>query len=395
MRFLRLATLSTVVACGVTEPTAPQDLVSACQAFHEARAAYEARCNRFPPAPSDPQAFVDSCLGIAAAPGVTLTGADVAACAAELDASPCFGSLYPSCTGYDSSLLYPNHDKKGTLPPGTPCFSHVQCDSGYCSAYPDTCGVCQRVVPLGAACAFEVDRCADGGCFAGTCQLVGWGPGEGCSTYGDDPCQKTCFCKPLGPGELDGTCTPRSGPGAACSADQPCVEGAACTAGICVLLLPDGAPCASHAACQSGACAAGTCSALGLGIGAPCAGGTCAPFLTCNDGDPPVCEGTQYHPEGAACSPSLGPCTPGLYCDQGACTLAPCPTAGTCRPDPGPGEACGHNLECAMGTACQANEAFPHGTCVPLGAEGEPCPCGRSLVCVVDTCLAYGAGVCP
>jgi hypothetical protein len=131
MRFLRLAALSTVVACSVTELTAPQDLASACQAFHEAHAAYEARCNGFPPAASDPRAFVDSCLGIASAPGVMLTGADVAACAAELDASPCFGpAFYPSCTGYDSSLLYPNHDKKGTFSPGTPCFSHVQCDSG-------------------------------------------------------------------------------------------------------------------------------------------------------------------------------------------------------------------------------------------------------------------------
>jgi hypothetical protein len=396
VRFLLLAALTTLVACSTTELPAPQDLASACQTFYEAHAAYDARCDGFPPAPSDPQDFIGSCLGIASAPGVMLTGTDIAACAAELDASPCRGLLYSTCTGPDSNLLYPNHDKKGTLPPGMPCFSHVQCDSGYCSAFPQLCGICQRLVPLGGACAGEIDRCADGECTEGTCQLVGWRQGESCATYSTDFCQKTCFCKPLGPEDVDGTCTPRSAPGAACSDDQPCVEGAACKAGVCVLLLPDGAPCANHAACQSNACSAGTCSALGLGVGAPCAGGTCTPLLTCSGGDPPVCEGTQFHPDGAACSPSLGPCGPGLYCDQGACNLAPCPTPGTCKPLPGPGEPCGHELDCAAGTACQPSEAFPHtGICTPVGVAGEPCPCGRFLQCVNGTCLAFGVGMCP
>ncbi|MBA3545931.1 MAG: hypothetical protein H0T76_05580 [Nannocystis sp.] len=71
-------------------------------------------------------------------------------------------------------MLYPNHDRHGSAPPGAPCFAQVQCDSGYyCSAFGEACGQCQRPRAQGESCGEASDLCVDSSCIAGVCELPG------------------------------------------------------------------------------------------------------------------------------------------------------------------------------------------------------------------------------
>jgi len=378
----------------------PADVVSACHDLFLRRVAFAARCTGpgASPASAEEQAYVDTCAGIATAPGVTLTPQDIKACGEQMDASPCLGGgVFPSCAGYGGDLLYPEHDKKGTLAPGAACFAHVQCDSGYCDHGPgEKCGVCKRARAEGESCGDAMDVCAVGSCSEGKCQTDGKKLGEECTTHGRE-CQPALYCELPDPMQLYGKCVARAEAGAPCEASDTCAEGLVCQAGVCAALAADGAACADDAACSSYWCNGGTCAArpTGLTEGADCSVGYCRADLLCDESR--VCAAPTYLPKGAACTSSDAPqivCERGLYCRPDCAVYFGC-LGSTCEPLPQPGEYCTPFGACASGAVCEGFDATDasKGRCVKLGMgrAGEACPCADALACVAGACVAYGA----
>jgi hypothetical protein len=308
-----------------------------------------------------------------------------------MDTSPCLGGgVFPSCVGYGGNLLYPGHEKKGTLAPGEGCFADVQCDSGYCGGNIfETCSVCKRARAVGESCGETTDLCVEGLCMGGTCQLTGKKLGEDCIDYAGGDCQSTLYCKRNDPAHIEGKCAPRGQAGASCGALNDCADVLSCQAGVCVLLAADGAGCSDNAMCSSSWCNGGTCTTkpTGLTEGEGCSVGFCRADLLCNQNQ--VCATPTYLPEGAACMSASFPevmCEPGLFCDG----------AGVCRPDPQPGEFCTPFASCASGAVCVGFDAadLTKSLCVKRGSAGEACPCADELTCVSGVCVAYRACLC-
>lgn len=345
--------------------------LAACENLHARRIAYSERCTG--PRAGEDDASVASCAGIVASPGVSLTPADLDACAAQVDAAPCLGGgVFPGCTGYAADLLYPNHARKGTLAPGQACFAGVQCDSAYCGAAYAQCGVCQRARRLGDTCdpPPSLDVCIMGECISGTCQLPGGRVGEECIGYGE-PCQAPLRCKTEG--SIHGVCLPRP-PGVLCAADW-------CEA---PLVCGDGTRCQSP-----------TPEPTGLGEGADCSRGFCRADLSCDGGN--VCRAVYLLPSGARCQQDGRPlCAHGLYC-HAKCRLGVCGGDGECQAMPQPGEHCTPLAECAETATCSGFDPADEtkGTCARLGKRGEACPCaGSELSCQGGTCQPYGPAIC-
>jgi hypothetical protein len=373
-------------ACGSRPAqTGTEDaFAAACADLVAQRVAYTQRCPGFDPGDTDARAAVATCIGVATAPGSLLTVGDVEACTQAL-AAPCAPLLYPSCAGYGQNLLYPNHDKRGSGPPGAACVAHLQCASGYCSGL-ESCGQCQVPRDVGQPCTDPLDVCTGlAQCTAGTCQLPGKPEGAACIDYGSE-CQSTLYCNATG--GLNGVCTALPGAGAPC-AKGSCAGDLACPAGVCVERLPDGASCDAAHPCQD-VCAGGVCRTRRVvGQNESCAFDTCAPGLACS-ADPAnrVCITQVVSPKGSACGASAAPpCAPGLICDT---------TTAVCADLPGDGEPCTAYGTCAHGTTCVGFAPADHqaGVCTRLGEVGEPCPCPFELACVAGMCVAYGAAAC-
>ena len=383
-------------ACGASVAEPSSDLIASCQKLGATSVDYLARCGGSTSSIAHEQAYVDTCVGIATAPGAQLAVADIDACTAQL-ASTC-GVLGPSCFGYGGNLLYPNHDKPGTHKPGESCFADLQCDSGYCGAASDACGACQRPRRLGESCAGANDLCVDGGawCSDGVCDYPGTKVGGDCTTYGGGDCQKSLFCKPAEPSGLQGKCALRAAIGGACTDDTGCVSGAFCEAGTCGALLADGAVCQTYPACLSSTCIAGACRTLhaGLVVGEDCSVDFCRLDLLCTDAH--ICAKRDYLPAGATCMGPSEPssCAPGLYCDY-ACTNGDC-QPGVCLAQPKAGAHCSSLGTCAADALCSgfSSTDLNKGLCQKLGGAGEACPCTEELACVAGACAAFGAAVC-
>ncbi|MDC0749599.1 hypothetical protein [Polyangium mundeleinium] len=382
-----------VPACGSVE--IPADVVSACHDLFLRRVAFAERCTgpSVLPSAADEQAYVDTCAGIATAPGVTLTPLDIKACADQMDASPCLGGgVFPSCVGYGGDLLYPGHDKKGTFTLGDVCFANVQCQSGHCDhSVLETCGVCKRARADGESCTEATDLCVEGSCREGTCQPPGKKLGEECISHGIE-CQLTLYCKHTDSGPSWGTCVPRGQAGASCDANNYCADGLSCRGGVCETLAANGAGCSDDAMCASTWCKGGTCATrpTGLTEGESCSVGFCRADLLCDESA--VCTAPTYLPDGAACTSASFPkvqCEPGLYCHEECSPGSDC--QGACRPYPQPGEPC-TSLSCAAGAYCTVSDPtdLTKSLCVKWGSPGEACPCAHGLACVSGVCVAYG-----
>jgi hypothetical protein len=393
---LVLVAFSFLTACGSTVDK-PADIASACASFVASRHAYEAACPVPGASTAADESTIASCIGLATAPGARISPADIEACSAELSSLACAeNGSYPSCAGHGQNMLFPSHDKKGTLAAGEACVAHMQCASGYCGAFWGECGACVIPRALGEACDGEFDSCTEGNCISGKCALPGVTEGEKCINYGGGDCQSTLFCE-VAMGAFEGVCVKRGETGAACAESPQCVDGLYCAGGACAAKLPDGASCGAGDECVS-ICIDGVCRApkMGLGPGADCQFDSCAPDLSCSADL--VCVERTYLDEGAPCTnwnTAGAPCAPGLYCDL-PCTGGDCSGDGVCAKLPGPGEACTYAVQCAEGSLCmdfmpgQGNS----GVCTKLGELGEACPCADDLACVADTCVAFGEAMC-
>lgn len=372
----------------------PAEIVTACEHLGARRVAYSQRCpssiGEYPA--EEPQVFVDTCVGIATARGVTLTPLDLQACADELDAWPCSRGDSYTCLGYKGDLLYPEHDKTGTLALGEACFSQVQCASGYCDRVPSwgDCGTCKRGRSEGESCTDATDVCKENlGCSDGICQPPGHKLGEECLGKGII-CQRALYCND------SFRCAAYGQAGASCNASTPCAHVLFCQAGVCVARFPDGTNCTDSAMCASGLCDNGVCTAVpprptGLIAGQDCSAGSCRDDLWCSKNH--VCTVPTHLPEGAACArddfPTIA-CENGFYCDETCTEANGC--QGTCRRYPIAGEPCTKFVGCGRGTYCEGFDVndLSKSHCEKLGTKGEACPCAYGLTCLAGVCITYG-----
>ncbi len=142
------------------------------------------------------------CLDELAAPGTGWTGDKLEACIKARTALDCADFLHakPQPTACFVTGLFTSQS----------CRYDAQCGTGYCR------------IASGASC--------------GNCVALG-NTGAPCTTSGD--CAGNLLCA------TSGTCQPPSPITGMCSATVPCVQGAACIAGVCVLPGGSGAACAA------------------------------------------------------------------------------------------------------------------------------------------------------
>jgi hypothetical protein len=268
------------------------------------------------------------------------------------------------------------------------CVTDAGCDAAhYCSG-----GACVARAITGTACT-AADQCAtnycvDGfccnaACNAGGCQRCDVAGQQGscvvlaqgsagnpsCGAYVCDgangACPATCTADSACASGYwcgAGTCHPKGGPGAACSATNQCTSGF-CADGVCCNTACNGGCDACNLAGSSGTCTV-------VAAGSPGAGPNCAPY---------VCDGTN-----AACPAS---CTTNASCASGAYCQA-----GVCIGRLGDGQACAIGTDCLSGfctdgvccnAACSgpcdvcsaALGATSSGTCTDVAGPGNP-SCG-------------------
>jgi len=373
-------------ACGPASSVSAteQQLVAACRGLVEQRAAFDERCSPEQNRPAAAQAAIESCVATVTALGSTLSVADVTACSAQVRQSACLASGYPSCTGYEAALIYPNHDRKGTLAPGADCFASAQCDSGHCSGSPSECGHCERQRAIGESCEEAWDVCPDdSACTDGTCQPLGLRAGETCAFSGS--CQASLFCKA-------GVCAPLGEAGDSCDG-AGCAQGYSCTDSKCVALAATGERCESANGCVTGVCRAGRCTepVYGLAKGEDCSFGYCQADLVCDESTK-RCKTFPFVPNGGTCL-DFGAVTDQCDYRRSECNIIcpageTCPETGTCAALPKPGEHCSRLGRCEDGSVCVDFDPsdLSKGRCVKAGADGEACPCNTGLACIEGRC---------
>lgn len=248
----------------------------------------------------------------------------------------------------------------GNVPAGGECHADStrysgECAQGVCGG--DTCpGHCQGYVPLGDDCDSETP-CdpAEGLCLAGSCEAY---PGP------EEPCAEGSFCAPgllcVGDVEPSPTCLEPRAVGETCQAEAQCTGGV-CRSGKCTDQVALNDACNSDSNCPAGAYCQETCKPR-LALLAAC--DTTVPCLEgaeCRAGTCQVLGGA-----GDTC-----PCASDAWCDD----------TNHCR-NPGELEAdCSRSDElnlfnrCAVPLVCRPHEADEPAalTCLPPGAEGEPC----------------------
>lgn len=171
----------------------------------------------------------------------------------------------------------------GTQGAGESCGLDVEyfvCDpSAACTIGLDFCGTCETVREPGEDCTAEGTTCGpEGFCEAGTCRArVPNGdactPDDRCmagSACTDGVCEGPTFVErgdPCGPTQrcpyltacVAGVCTTTAGLGEACSAATPCEVGF-CDAGTCTAPRDNGEACAGNVECSSGLCVEDACT---------------------------------------------------------------------------------------------------------------------------------------
>ncbi|HLK38745.1 MAG TPA: hypothetical protein VKU41_18410, partial [Polyangiaceae bacterium] len=249
-------------------------------------------------------------------PGMTVTAADIEACADGLSAdctTPC--RLPPA----------------GTLPTGAPCNpgGGGQCRSGTCvqvqlpdGGYP-ACGVCASSLSAGQACGTDPQAACTPGLFCSGSTSRSCAPhaaaGSPCSAA--VPCATDLACSPS-----DHVCEAKKALGATCSADQECAQALPCRGGTCAPRADAGAPCTPS----------GYSSPCDFGLTCDRATSTCVPF----GGSP-----------GDKCGAGLPACVLGTCSKAGVCPRVipdgqPCPTDDTATCDVA--AECGRDGTCSI-----------------------------------------------
>jgi hypothetical protein len=256
---------SAVARDGGSDATAGESTAAACQSYVEA----------YLPCSTDEvvsvQRLVQACEDLLTFPGISITPAELEACASAERAAGCSQNQaeFAACTF------------TGSLPVGSACEDRFQCASGACSASVPDCGSCVATIPEGAPCNTAATCAVGTACEGGTCMKISFG-GTGapcddlahqCSSGSCDVGTNTCaaYVAPLPSGSA---CQSSGGP--LCAAGLLCdtlsmectpVTGAdagqRCVGGACVTIIPDGEPCNSSATTSTcdppSNCVNGTC----------------------------------------------------------------------------------------------------------------------------------------
>jgi hypothetical protein len=185
---------------------------------------------------------------ILALPGVTVTGAQLDACAAKLNALTC----------NQAPTAFQECSFAGSLAANAVCADGSQCASSYCKPNPVVPGsgsTSDAESPSAIKCGHCVDR-ADAG---GACD-------------DDDACKPGLVCQ-----ITESKCAVPPARGAACTSSGPsCAGGLACVKSVCADALPAGAACEGGSECATGLdCTAGKCTDAGSHIGTAQLGQPC------------------------------------------------------------------------------------------------------------------------
>lgn len=122
---------------------------------------------------------------------------------------------------------------RGTLAPGEPCYSDLECAQGVCEQEEACPGVCSQIAPAGGSCQ---DRACGKDSYCTENLLCARRLGEGGACSRDEQCvaglvcvcEGDSFCGSL-PEESQGSCAP---PPAPAQEGAPCGEARACDAGL-------------------------------------------------------------------------------------------------------------------------------------------------------------------
>jgi hypothetical protein len=265
-----------------------------CEAIEPFFCAFYLRCDRMDVTTGEAcaAAFLEKCnavfepryVGLEAAGLLALDLEGIAACQAHLETVACEQQIQ-ELSGACARIL------RGTQTAGEACGFDVEsftCEPGtQCVLSPSLCGECRVEVPTGQTC-----------------------------TPGTDTCAPTAFCDA-------GTCVARIANGSACTPDDRCMIGSACTGGVCrgPTYVARGESCDQARRCPYlTVCTGGTCQPT-TAVGATCT----------NDG---VCE--LGFCDAGTCRPprDLGePCDRPNACNTGLCDVTCQPRPSVCFPD--------------------------------------------------------------
>lgn len=401
--------LASVVIPPGTTPTR-----AACLRLHHAATVRTWICSAG--RPSIDEAFVDTCVALATAPGSTVTAAELDACAASTcepyceEPLPCLATLATLGDWFlGTDPLWPSHGHPGALPPGASCVTGLQCDSGWCECAglqcTDICKrSCARLVPLGSPCnpvapgPKPIDVCEAGACVSGVCTLAGDPDGTPCVYFdGNEGCQHRCLQPPP---QRRGVCAPLGQLGDWCGGgvNPECASGLVCGVGRCIAPQPDGAACETGASCEH-SCLDGICGhrRYGREAGDACDPDRCTPDRICVDGRcappppaVPVDAGAAVLEAGAICRIGEDRCPDGQRC-WATCEHQGCsePPYSRCLDVPGEGEPCLPYDQCLGVRVCSG------GACRTPSGAGGPCPCRTGYLCSAHgTCTVPGPAAC-
>lgn len=208
----RLLALPLVVVFCTPPDLGTDAAAQACSAYAVAYCGYLQSCSqtffnlRFASLDTCQQYETTECVNAVIAPKSGSTPSSVSACTTALPTWACrdfIDDIHPpmACAPIP-----------GGLPNGASCAKNQQCESTFCDTAPGSaCGTCAPVPPPGTPC----------GPMA---QVSSCGPGNYCNDQS--------------------VCTPHALLGQACSKDNTCASGYACTGSVCVQgLAQEGAPC--------------------------------------------------------------------------------------------------------------------------------------------------------
>jgi hypothetical protein len=262
----------------------------ACEDYIQAVCEWEGHCNEGVPGSREAcqRANANACAWYAL-PGSNVGPDDFFACIRKYETGECTSDYF------ECEL------PAGSVGNGFPCASPLQCESGYCGAVTDGCGVC----------APNPNHRND--------------VGGACVSYSNCLPELTC---------VEGECAPRAAEGEACDGERVCTfthpeAYLACVDGVCTAVGFVGDACFEQNGARlcgpSSTCLEGKCvPRLSAELGEPC-GETAESVISCNDGACHEVDGAlvcvAWAGPGESCRkiPNYERCARGLTCENGTC----------------------------------------------------------------------------